>query len=130
MPAGLSQITQSNLSAQLAHDAGHALARERVLVAGLRGRQQAQRLDPLVADQRLRQLGVALGDVDEVVHHPALGAHDEIEVAQADVEIDDHDLLAALRQRGAERGGGGGLADAALARCDDQILWPLSSLLF
>ena len=122
MPAGLSQITQSNLSAQLAHDAGHALARERVLVAGLRGGEQVQRVDALVADQRLRQLGVALDDVDEVVDDPALGAHDEVEVAQADVEIDHHDLFAALRQRGAERGGRGRLADAALAGCHHQYL--------
>ena len=117
MPAGLSQTTQSNCLAQLAHDAGHALTRERVLVAGLRGGEQVQRVDPLVADQGLRQLGIALGDVDEVVDDPTLGAHDKVEVAQAHVEIDDHDPLTPLRQRGAERGGGGRFADAALAGC-------------
>ena len=90
MPAGLSQITQSNCLAQLAHDAGHALTRERVLVAGLRGGEQVQRVDALVADQGLRQLGVALGDVDEVVDDPALGPHHQVEVAQADIEIDHH----------------------------------------
>jgi septum formation inhibitor-activating ATPase MinD len=31
-----------------------------------------QRLQPLVADQRLRQLRVALDDVDQVVDDPAL----------------------------------------------------------
>src|SRR5690606_10098940 len=61
---------------------------------------------------------LALGDVDEVVHHPALAAHDQVEVAQADVEVDHHDLLAAARQAAREAGAAGGLADAALARCD------------
>ena len=48
----------------------------------------------LVADQRLRELGVALDDVDEVVDHAALGAEDQIEIAQADVEIDHGDAVA------------------------------------
>ena len=65
----------------------------------------------------MRQLGVALGDVDEVVHDPALGTHHQVEVAQADIEIDHHDLLAALRQRGAQGSGRCGLADPAFAGC-------------
>ena len=92
-----------------------ALVGQRVLVSGLRGRQQPQIFETLVADQGLRQLGDALHHIDEVEHHPALGAHHEIKVAQADVEIDDHDVLPALRKRRAERGRGGGLANAALA---------------
>ena len=115
MPAGLSQITQSKLVAQIVDDLADALFGQRVLVAGLRGRQQPEILQPLVADQRLRQLCDALHHVDEVEHDAAFGAHDEVEVAQADVEIDDHDLVAALRQRSPHRGGRGGLADPALA---------------
>ena len=88
MPAGLSHSTQSNLVAQIGDDPADALFGERVLVAGLRGRQQPQILQPLVADQRLRQFGDALHDVDQVEHHAALGAHHQIEVAQADVEVD------------------------------------------
>ena len=122
MPAGLSQITQSNFSRSSPMTRVDALLGERVLVARLRGRQQMQRLDALVADQRLRQLGVALHDVDEVVDDAPLGAHDEVEVAQPDVEIDDDDVLARLRQRCAERRRGGRLADAALARSHDQNL--------
>ena len=94
MPAGLSQITQSNFSRNSPITRCDALCGQRVLVAGLRGRQQRQRLDALVADQRLRQLGVALHDVDEVEHDAALGAHHEVEVAQADIEIDDHHAAA------------------------------------
>jgi hypothetical protein len=40
-------------------------------------------------------VGLALDDVDEVVDHAPLATHDQVEVAQADVEIDDGDLLAA-----------------------------------
>ena len=68
---------------------------QRVLVAGLRGRQDVQVLDPLVLDQRLMQADAVVDDVDEVEHDPALAAHDQVEVAQADVEVDDDGLLAA-----------------------------------
>ena len=103
--------------AQFADDALDALVGQRVLVAGLGGREQGERVDPLVADERLGELGVAIGDVDEVEDDPPLRAHHEVEIAQADVEIDDADLLAAMRERRAERGGRGGLAHAAFSRC-------------
>ena len=122
MPAGLSQMTQSNFSRSssmtLATPSSVSASLSRVCEAGSRDRLST----PLVADQRLGQLGVALDDVDQVVDDAALGAHHQVEVAQADVEIDDHDVLARLRQRRAERGRRGRLADAALARCDDQDL--------
>ncbi|MNT02143.1 hypothetical protein D3C72_1366310 [compost metagenome] len=100
---------------QLVDDPFDAFRRQIVLVTRLRGRQEEQRLEALVADQRLRQLGVALDDVDEIVNHAAFSTHDEIEVTQTDIEIDDHDLLFVLRQCGAKRCGRGGLADPALA---------------
>ncbi len=103
------------LFAQFGENARDAFLRERILVARLGRRQQREVFEPLVADQRLRELRVALYHVDEIVDDAPLGAHDEIKVAQADVEIDDHDLLAALCDSGAERGGGGRLPDAALA---------------
>ena len=81
-----------------------------------------QGVQPLVADQRLRQLGVALHDVDQVIDHPALGSHDEVEVAQAHIEVDDDHFFAGLRQRRPQCGGGGGFAHASLARCHDQDL--------
>ncbi len=94
---------------------GDALVGERVLVAGLRGGEQREGVEALVADQRLGQLGIALDDVDEVVDDPALGAHDEVEVAQADVEIDDADVLTGLGEGGPQGRGRGGLAHPALA---------------
>ena len=115
MPAGLSQITQSNLPRSSLMTLATPDLGQRILVAGLRGRQQPQGLDALVADERLRELRHALHHVDQVEHHSALGAHHQIEVTQADVEIDHGDLLAGLREGGAERGGGGRLADATLA---------------
>ncbi len=129
MPAGLSQITQSNFSRSFGDDPVHAFVGQRVLVAGLRGRQQRQRIDPLVADQRLRQFRIALHDVDQVEHDAAFGPHHQIEVAQADVEIDHHDVLTAARQSGAKGGGGGCLADPALAgRHHQHLAHPRSPL--
>src|SRR4029077_2405138 len=66
----------------------------------------------------LSRLSVALGAFEEVEHPPPLGAHDEIEVAQADIEVDHHDALPGLRQRGAEGSGRRRLSDASLAGCD------------
>src|SRR6185312_17100358 len=81
-------------------DAPDALVGQRVLVAGLGGRQQPEIFQPLVADQGLRQLGDALNHIDEIEHHAAFGTHYEVEVTQADVEIDHHDALPALGKRG------------------------------
>jgi hypothetical protein len=55
-----------------------------------------QRVDALVPDQRLRELGVALRHVDEVEDDATLCAHHQIEIAESDVEIDDTDAPAAL----------------------------------
>ena len=96
-------------------DALDAFIGQRVLVPGLRSRKQPQILEPLVADQRLRKFRHALHDVDEVEYDPPLRPHNEIEIPQADVEIDDDDLFSNLRQRRTERRGGGGLANPALA---------------
>src|SRR3546814_9126087 len=85
----------------------HAFPGQRVLVAGLRGGEHEKVLEALVLDQRLAQRGFALGDVDEVVHHAAFAAHDQVEVAQADVEVDHDDLLAAARQAAREAGAAG-----------------------
>jgi hypothetical protein len=112
---------------QLGDDAADPVLGERVLVAGLRGRQQEQGLDPLVADQRLRELNDAVHDVDEVVDHAAFGAHHEIEIAQTDVEVDDDDVLPRARQRRPECGRRSRLADAAFTRCYDDDLTHLVS---
>ncbi len=110
------------LRAKLFHHPGDAFVGEGILVPGLGGREQVETFEPLVLDQGLRKLGVAVNDVDEVVDHPALGTHDEVEVTQTDVEIDDAHALSALREGRSEGRGGRRLADAALARCDDENL--------
>src|SRR6202020_1114555 len=108
--------------AQYADDPLDALCGQRVLVARLRGREQVQSVDALIADQRLRELGVALCDVDEVKDDSALGAHHQIEIAEPDIEIDDADALSALRERDAKRRGRGGFAYTTLSRCNDDDL--------
>jgi hypothetical protein len=99
----------------MASVAPRSMLRQCFLVAGLGGCEQVERVQPLVLDQGLGQLGVALRDVDQVVDHAALGPHHEVEVAQAHVEIDDGDLLAGHRQSGAEGGRRGGFPHPSLA---------------
>ena len=53
--------------------------------------------------------------MNQVVDHPPLGPHEEIEIAQAHVEIDDGDAIAAPRQSRTERGSRCRLADAPLS---------------
>src|SRR5690606_11123804 len=95
-----------------------ALGGQRVLVAGLRRGQHEQVVVALVLDQGLAQGRLALDHVDEVVHHAPLATHDQVEVAQAHVEVDRGDLLAMAGEAAGKGGAGGGLAHAALAGSD------------
>ncbi|MCY1311352.1 hypothetical protein D9M70_616400 [compost metagenome] len=81
----------------------------------MRGRQDEQVFELLVLDERLVESGFALDHVDEVVHDAALAAHDQVEVAQADVEVDDRGFVAPHRESRRKTGAGGGLAHAAFA---------------
>ncbi|MOA20892.1 hypothetical protein D3C78_1413620 [compost metagenome] len=93
-----------------------------VLVAGLAGGKYVQVLKALVLDQGLLQVGFAVDHVDEVVNHAALAAHDQVEVTQAHVEVDDDRLVAAQCEAGADGGAGGGLAHTPLAGSNDENL--------
>ncbi len=81
--------------AQFVHHPLHPVFGQRVLVARLRGRKQVEGLETLVPDQRLRKLGVALHHIDQIEDDASLRPHDQVEVAQAHVEIDEDDLLPA-----------------------------------
>ena len=104
---------------QLVDDFDHRFLADRRLLARLGGRKHRERFEALVADQRLAQLAAALDDFDQVEDDALLDAEHEVEVAQADVGIDQHDAAAALSQRRAEVGGRRRLADSAFARGDD-----------
>src|SRR5690606_26452216 len=93
-----------------------------ILVAGLAGGQDVEILETLVLDQGLRKSSVAVDDVYEVIHHAPLAAHDQVQVAQADVEIDDGGLVPAQSEAGTDGGAGGGLTDATLAGSDYEDL--------
>ena len=92
---------------------------DRVFLARLRGRKNRERLEALVFDQRLAQLAASFGDFDQIEDDALLEPEHQIEIAQADVGVDQHHAHAAFRERGAEIRRGRGLADAALARRDD-----------
>ena len=57
--------------------------------------------------------------VEQVVLDAAFQPEHDVEIAQTDVGVDQHDACAALRQRRAEICGRRRFADAALARRDD-----------
>ena len=115
IPAGLSQMIQSNCarSSSMTFSTPASVSASLSRVWG--GRQQMQLVDPPVADQRLSELGVALHDIDQVEHDAALSPHHQVEISQADVEIDHHHVLARLRQRRTQGRRRRGLSHAALA---------------
>jgi hypothetical protein len=108
--------------AQAVENLFHAFPGQRILVAGLRGGEHEQAFVALVLDQRLLERAFAVDDVDEVIDHTTLAAHDQVEVAQADIEIDDGNLFFASGQAHGQRRAGRGLADPAFSRCDDDDL--------
>jgi hypothetical protein len=128
MPAGrvAHHVVEAHVLELLEHLLDAVLG-QRVLVARLRGGEDEQVVAVLVLDQRLVQARLAIDDVDQVVHDATLAAHDEVEVAQADVEVDDRGLEAAQGESRGECRAGGGLADAALAGryYDDSHGFPL-----
>src|SRR4029079_14473188 len=98
---------------KLADDALDAVLGQRIFVARLRGGKEEQRVDPFVANKRLSELRGPLHDVNQVVDHASFRAHEEVEIAQADVEIDHRDSLASARQSRTKGRGRCCLADAA-----------------
>ena len=54
-----------------------------------------------------------MDDVDEVVYDAAFHTHNQIKVAQTDVEVDHGGFVAAQGQAGCDAGAGSGLAYAA-----------------
>jgi hypothetical protein len=107
---------------QLFEHLADALDGQRVLVAGLRGRQHEEVVARACRDQRLIQVGLAVDDVDEVVDHAPLAAHDQVEVAQPDVEVDDNRFVTAHRDPSRDACTRGGFAHPTFARRDDDYL--------
>ncbi len=107
---------------QLSQDFAYAFFGQRVFVTGLAGGQYVQVLKALVLDQGLLQVGFTVDHVDEVIHHAAFAAHDQVEVTQADVEVDDNCLVAAQSETGTDSGAGGGLTHTTLAGCNHENL--------
>ena len=93
----------------------HAFFGQRVFVACLRGRQDEQFVAMFVFNQSLVEGGFPLDDVDQVVYHAAFAAHNQIQVAQADVEVDNGGFMAAECQTGSNARTGGGFTHTAFA---------------
>ena len=86
-----------------------------IFIAGLRCGQNKQVVTLLVFDQRLVQIGFTLDHIDQVVHHTALTTHDQIQVAQADIEIDHSGFMATQCQARRKTGAGGGFSHPAFS---------------
>src|SRR5260370_5208957 len=91
---------------------------QRFLVPPLRRREDVKVVVAVIPDQCVVELSVAVDDIDEIEHNAAFAPHDQVEVAQPDIEVDNDSPLAAQSQPGGDRGCGGGLADASLARSE------------
>mmetsp|Transcript_3353 Transcript_3353/g.13620 ORF Transcript_3353/g.13620 Transcript_3353/m.13620 type:complete len:353 (+) Transcript_3353:1688-2746(+) len=101
------------------YEQGHRILGDVVLLAILGNWEERERSPPLVADERLLHAALPLQHLHRRVHDSVLQAEQEVEVAEADVGVDEADLVAEPSDGHAEVGGGGGLADAALAAGDD-----------
>src|SRR5207302_1053093 len=101
------------LVAQFPNDGRDAILGQGILVLSLRRGEQPKAFQAFVAYECLGKLRNALYDIDEVENDTALGTHHQIEIAQADVKVDHHDLLPRERQRGTQSGGCRCLADTA-----------------
>ena len=71
--------------------------------------------NPIVFNQGLVERGFALDNVDQVVNDTSFATHNQVEVAQADVKINDGCFVAAQSQSGCDTGAGRGFAYAAFA---------------
>ena len=57
------------------------------------------------------QAGLLIHQIHKVVDDASFATHDEVEITQANVKIDNHRLVAAFRQARSNGGAGGCLAD-------------------
>lgn len=82
---------------KLLEHAPNAILRQGLFIARLRGRQDVELIAALIPNQRLIEIGLPIDDIGKVIDDAALAAHDQIEIAQPDVEIDHHRSMATLR---------------------------------
>ena len=87
-------------------------------VGGEGGGEQKQPLDLRLFRRRLQQGAAVVHHVGEIHHRPVGQAQYQIQVAQADVHVHAQHPAAQSRQAGPHPRGEGGLAGAALSRCD------------
>ena len=84
---------KSNSIFQLVEHLFHPFTGQGVFVTRLRSRENVEVLGALVFNQRPVQRGIALNDVHKVIHDATLTSHDEVEVTQADIEVDNDGFL-------------------------------------
>ena len=107
-------VFESHLvAAQFLHDFFDAFTGQRVFVAGLRCRQNEEVFAVFVFNQCLGERGFALDDVNQIIHNASFATHNQIEVTQTDVKVDNGGFVAAQCQSGCNTGAGRGFTYAA-----------------
>ena len=85
-----------------------------VFVTCLRCRENEKIVTLLVFDQCLVQVGFTLNHIDEVIHHTALTAHDQVQIAQTHIKINHNGFKAPKGQACSKTGAGGGFTHTPL----------------
>ena len=106
------------LVARLVDHLGDLLELEYVLGLCLGTRQLVERVAAVIADDRLLERDLAVHDIDDIEQHALLVAEQEVEVAQADIEIDDQGPVTAFGKTHREGGRRGRLANAPFSGSD------------
>src|SRR5690606_41809583 len=93
-----------------------------IVGTGLGGGQDLKIVQPLILDPGLIQGGVGIDYGAGGVHAATLATHDQIEIAQADVEVDDDGFMPAQGESGTEGSAGSGFANDSLAGSNNEDL--------
>src|SRR5690554_2422571 len=118
-----SDVCSSDLTDNIVHPLGqlveyplYAFFGQGVFVTGLGGRQDPEVIAMLILDQGLGQVGFLIDHIDEIINDAALAVHDQVQVAQAHVKVDDGSFVATQGKTCGYGRTGRGLSDSAFTR--------------
>ena len=94
MPAGESDEDVVKVLAQFVRQFHHIFWADSHLVPRLRRRDKKQVLKPLVLNHALTQLASPFDNINKIVDDAVFQTHDDVEIAQTNIGINDDDLFA------------------------------------
>ena len=84
------------------HQLFHLAFVDSAFVPCLRGWQKIQTGITFVANQRLLDAAASFHDVYKIVYNPVFQSHDDIQIPQTDIGIDQYNLSSSRRQTGSD----------------------------